>query len=280
MARTAILGATGYIGESLARRWSRESPDTLALFARRPEVLTGWPEGVEIRSIEDFDAAGFDLVINAVGAGDPARVGALGDTILEVTRQWDERVLGRLRPDGRYVFLSSGAVHAADPQPAYTLSKREAERLHRSLEDRAILDLRVFGYAEHNIKLDASFFLAELAASVAARRPFRTNRADMVRDYAGAEELKALIDAWLGAEAPNAALDLYSLKSVSKLELLELAQAEFGMAVEWVAGVATPPTGHKPAYASNDHAAEKWGYHPKRSSLEIVRSLLDQVAVA
>lgn len=276
--RVAVLGATGYIGESVARLWSETVGDDLVLFARRPEALTGWLGHVGVCAINAFDAASFDLVINAIGAGDPAHVGQLGEAILDITRTWDDRVLDNLRPDARYVFLSSGAVHAPDPQPPYTHSKRDAERRHRTLDGSAILDLRVFGYAETNISLDASFFLAELARSVATGQPFRTNRADMARDYAGARELKALVDAWLAAGAANLALDLYTLAPVSKMELLDLAQADFGVVVEWVDSVTAPPTGHKPTYASLDHAAERIGYWPQRSALEVVRAALDTLA--
>jgi nucleoside-diphosphate-sugar epimerase len=273
--RTAILGATGYIGESLGRLWAKESADALFLFARRPEALDCWPDHVRVCSADAFDAGDFDLVINAIGAGDPSKVCALGEQIVDITREWDERILGRLQPHGRYVFLSSGAVHAPEPQPAYTRSKRSAEAAHRAQPDRHILDLRVFGYAEPNIDLDGGFFLAELVRSVSRSQAFRTTRADMGRDYAGARELADLIGAWLGAGAHNGALDLYTLAPVSKMELLDLAQAEFDLTVEWIDDVQAPPTGHKPAYFSRDRAAEIIGFRPGRTSTEVVRNLLE-----
>lgn len=275
--RTAILGATGYIGESLGRLWARDPSEDLTLFARKPQVLSAFPGHVAIAPMEQFDAAEFDLVINGIGAGDPARVGALGAEILDISRTWETRVLDRLRPDARYVFLSSGVVHMDAPFPPYTISKREAEAEHRAMADRAIVDIRVFAYAETNIKLDGAFFLAELARSVIQNQPFRTTRGDMARDYAGAPELKALIDAWLAADAPNCGLDLYTLAPVTKLRLLEFAQDELGLQIDWIESLQEAPTGQKPGYISNDHAAEKLGYVPKRGALEIASTMLKSV---
>lgn len=275
--RTAILGATGYVGESLARLLARNDPNALVLFARRPQVLTRWPEQVGIRGVDEFDAKDFDLVINAIGVGDPSKVGVMGERIVDITRAWDERILERLEQNGRYVFLSSGAVHAPEPQPAYTRSKRAAEAAHRAQPERQILDLRIFGYAESNIDLDGGFFLAELARSMVRGQALHTTRLDMERDYAGADELAAMIQAWSAAGAPNAALDLYTLAPSSKLEIIDLAQAEFGLAVEWIDDAQVSPTGHKPAYASRDHAAERIGYWPTRTSTQVVRRLLETV---
>lgn len=272
--RTAILGATGYIGESLARLWAREETGALSLFARRPEQLSGFADRVDILPIEAFDAHDFDLVVSGIGAGDPAKVGALGDSILDITKLWDERVLNRLRPDAHYVFLSSGVVHAPRPWPPYTQSKIDAEAEHRALTGVSVLDLRVFAYAETNIKLDGAFFLAELARSAIQGLPFRTTRADMARDYAGAPELKALITAWLEAGGPNCGLDLYTLGPVTKLELLEMAQEELGLSVDWIDSVQEAPTGQKPAYISQDHAAEALGYRPQRTAMQITRAML------
>lgn len=276
--RTAILGATGYIGESLARAWGAAGGE-LFLFARRPEAVSA-TLGAHARPIDAFDAVDFELVINAIGAGDPTKVGQLGEAIIDITRHWDSKVLKRLRPDARYIFLSSGAVHSPESLEPYTVSKRQAEAVHRALYNRAILDLRVFGYAEANINLDSGFFLAQLARSVVDHVPFRTDRTDMVRDYAGAAELKALIDAWLASGAPNAPFDLYTLAPVSKLELIDTVQVEFGLAVEWVDSVAISPTGVKPTHVPLDRAATNLGYRPRKRSLDIVRAMLRRLALA
>src|SRR5262249_54346653 len=108
----AILGATGTIGRSLAYILARH-PEGLALFARNPSSLAdeSWPAQVSVLALEEFEARSFDLVINAIGAGDPARIAVIGADILNVSRTWDERVLDTMAPKSRYIFLSSGVVY-------------------------------------------------------------------------------------------------------------------------------------------------------------------------
>src|SRR5262245_60128847 len=108
----AILGATGTVGRSLAYAFARRSK-RLALFARNPSRLAqeGWPAEVSVHALEQFEAGPFDLVINAIGAGDPGRVAAIGADILDITRTWDQRILDTMGSDTRYVFMSSGVVY-------------------------------------------------------------------------------------------------------------------------------------------------------------------------
>ena len=294
----AVIGATGYLGRSLARKIAQTGPVPLALFARDPAKLAryGWPSHVSLHSLETFDAEGFSLVINAIGVGDPKAVANLGNDVFDLTRVWDDRVLSSLGSDTAYVFLSSGAVygqgatHAVaagsvlslpvnrlDTVSTYTLAKLCAEARHRCLPGRAILDLRVFGFADPTIDQSGSFFLSELSRAVATRTPFMTSSAEMVRDYAGADELYDLIQAWRQAGQPNRALDLYTLAPVSKQALLEAAGQRFGLEIIRD-GVAAE--GVRPVYASQFHAAGDLGYRARRTSLQVVLDTLDAVAAS
>src|SRR5262245_18836094 len=103
----AILGATGYVGRSLARVLAVGRPGPVNLFARNPAALgEHWPAHVQCRGLADFNAGEFELVINAIGAGDPMRVKELASAILDVTYVWDQRVLEMMTSETRYVFLS------------------------------------------------------------------------------------------------------------------------------------------------------------------------------
>jgi nucleoside-diphosphate-sugar epimerase len=294
-----ILGATGYIGRTLARTWARGGQDALVLFARNTASLAAeqWPDNVTIRALSEFRACDFDLVINALGAGDPSQVQAMGASILDVTRAWDHLVLETMGAGTRYVFISSGAVYGTEfHRPVdrddkiclpvnslgsvapYVMSKLYAETLHRYAAERPILDVRVFGYADPAIKLSGTSFLANLACSVRSREPFVTSNDEMMRDYAGARELQDLIEGWLRLGAPNRAADLYTLAPVSKRELLAAAVARYGLQITYVARAGGSPTGAKAFYASANRSASEIGFVPKRSSLEVVLATLDAIA--
>src|SRR6516164_2464335 len=94
----AILGATGYIGRSLAKEIVRANVGPLWLFARDPAKLADgvWPSSVRVQSLDTFDTSHFTLVINAIGAGDPARIRDLGASLVAVSDAWDKRILGTM----------------------------------------------------------------------------------------------------------------------------------------------------------------------------------------
>jgi nucleoside-diphosphate-sugar epimerase len=294
----AILGATGYVGRAISRVFSAEGKP-LVLFARNPEKLSGgaWPADVSLRPLASFDAAEFGLVINAIGAGDPKIVSSMGIAIVELTALWDQRVLATMGPETRYVFLSSGVVHGAAepiatadnlkslpaiPPPSlspYTFSKLQAEHRHRQAGSRAILDLRIFGFADCSIDLSGSFFLAQLARCIVQKAVFTTSREDMVRDYSGITELRALVDCWENAGAPNCALDLFTKSPVSKQSLLETFARRYDLEIEYVADIEPGPTGVKPRYFSLDHAAARLGFAPTRDSLRVLTDTIDAIQI-
>jgi nucleoside-diphosphate-sugar epimerase len=293
----AVLGATGYVGRSIGWLLADEG-HAVALFARNPEKLSdqAWPPGVELRDLAGFDAADFSLVINAIGAGDPARVSSMGADILDVTTFWDQRVLDSMGPLTRYVFLSSGAVYGAqfdqpvradseislpvnflNRVPPYTLAKLQAELRHRFARSRAILDLRIFGYADPSIDLSGGFFLAQLARSIRDRKAFVTSSDDMVRDYAGVRELRALIQAWESAGAPNCPLDLYTTSPVGKHDLLKIFKARYDLQIDYITDTASSPTGAKRFYASAYRAAADFGFQPERDTVRVLADTIDAI---
>ncbi len=293
----AVLGATGYVGGSIGRLLAEER-HPVALFARDPARLSSaaLPPAADLRDLADFSAVDFDLVINAIGAGDPRRVGSMGADILDVTAFWDQRVLQSMGPQTKYVFLSSGAVHGTqfdrpvdadnknslpvnfpDRVPPYTMAKLQAEMRHRQAPSRAILDLRIFGYADPAIDLTGGFFLAELARAIRDRKVFVTSSEDMVRDYAGALELRALIRGWERAGAPNSALDLYTTAPAGKHDLLRMFKARYNLQTEYVADAGSSPTGAKRYYASSNHAAADFGYRPERDTARVLTDTLDAI---
>jgi nucleoside-diphosphate-sugar epimerase len=294
----AILGATGTLGLSLAHEFAAD-PGGLVLFARHPARLADEPfaSPVSVCPLEEFKAAEFDLVINAIGAGDPGRVAAIGAGILEITDRWDGRVLDTMDARTRYVFLSSGAVHGSDLSepvsrdrrlpipvndhavaPPYTMAKILAEARHRHLSSWSILDLRVFAYADSTLPRDGRFFLCELARSIGSRVPFKTSATDMVRDYAGRKEVAAMIRCWEAAGARNTPLDVYTRAPARKSDILRLAHERYGIEIDYCADVAHSGTGEKPFYTSLDRAAAALGYNPQRTALEVVTDYLDGVA--
>jgi nucleoside-diphosphate-sugar epimerase len=293
----AVLGATGYVGRSIGRVLADEG-HPVAMFARNLRKLSdqAWPPAVELRDLASFRAADFSLVINAIGAGDPILVRSLGADILDVTAFWDQRVLDSMGPQTRYVFLSSGAIYGTkfdqpvgsdseislpvnflDRVPPYTMAKLQAEMRHRLARSRAILDVRIFGYADPSIDLSGGFFLAELVRSIRDRKVFVTSSEDMVRDYSGARELRALIGDWERSGAPNCPLDLYTISPASKHDLLEIFKARYDLKIDYVADTGSNPTSAKRFYASSHRVAADLGFRPMRDTVRVLTDTIDTI---
>ena len=285
MSRIAILGATSQIARDFVSLASARH--TFSLYTRRPDAMTG----VKALHFSEFGKTPQDVVINFVGAGDPARVKQMGITILDTTQQFDELAIDFIKknPACRYIFLSSGVASGRDfasetstaqkdltditvlaPQDYYSAAKFQAEARHRTLADMPIIDLRVFNYFSSTGDPAARYFAADLARAIRDKTVFKTSADPMVRDYIHPEDFHQLVDLLLAASPANRAIECYSRAPVDKLTLLREMADRHGLQYE--ISEAKPAivnaTGSKPYYYSTSHIAAEFGYKPKYSSLE------------
>jgi nucleoside-diphosphate-sugar epimerase len=296
--RLAMLGATSEIGKDLVLSFSAHQAVELSLFARRPSDVRAWMSSVGVKrvsdvlQIEDFSDVDerFDVVLNFVGSGNPARTVQLGPDIADITRHYDQKVLDYVsrHSDCRYIFFSSGAVFGnvftqpvSDDSVAsvpvnsihsvdwYGLAKLEAEIRHRRLQKLPIVDLRVFNYFSHTQNLNSSFMVSEVMRALLGNTTFVTSTDDIVRDYLHPEDLFQLVQRVLQAPPANAALDCYSGAPVTKMKMLDALRSEFGLKYFLQqTDYYTDGNSVKSHYYSLSRRAEKFGYSPQLTSLQ------------
>ena len=130
--RIAIMGATSQIAKDLISSFAAAGEENLYLYARRPDEVQRWLNAVGLSRrypVGDFSAFGervFDAVINFVGVGNPAQITGLGNSIFDITLQFDEMVFNYLlrHPACRYLFMSSGAAYGSNfDEPATSVTK-------------------------------------------------------------------------------------------------------------------------------------------------------------
>lgn len=241
-----ILGASSQIGVSLARELANDFP--LCLFGRDPDAArlklaaAGCGE-LPCYALEQLFDHRLSVLINCLGPGDPARMRTTGPGLLRLIQQLDYLGLDYLAryPETGYVYMSTGAVYgvrynlplapeacfslpvnAMRAELVYPLAKFEVELRHRLLAPARICDLRIFGFFSEFIRLDDSFFLAQLSAHLLAGRTFVTGSAPFIRDYIGPAEIAAAVKEVLRLEIPNRAYDLISREPVTKAEILDI----------------------------------------------------------
>jgi len=305
--RIAILGATSQIAKDWVLSHSLFGKDELVLFARRPDAVRHWVDNAGLGAryaVADFPSFShedghFDAILNFVGAGDPARVIAMGASIFDVTLEYDNLALNYVKrhPGCRYLFLSSGAAYGTDfdtppnqntksaiainnvqPQEWYAIAKMHAECRHRALAHLAIVDIRVFSYFSHTQDIAGRFFMADILRALRLNDTLTVSSHNIVRDYMGPDEFHELTHSIFAARPMNDVFDCYTKAPIDKMGLLSTIKSRFGLRYE-VKDVRKEvnATGLKPNYFSLNHKAGSIGYSPLKNSLDIV---VDQISLA
>lgn len=295
--RIAILGATSQIAKDLVLSFYAQSKHELALYARRPEVVSQWLASVGlleryiVANFIDFNIyEHFDAILNFVGVGNPAQAAVMGASIFDVTLQYDEMALNYVRhhPACRYIFLSSGAAYGSSfdepvgvntkaaiainhlqPQDWYAVAKLHTECHHRSLPHLPIIDIRVFNYFSHTQDVSARFLITDILRAIRDKTILKTSPDYIVRDFLHPADFYQLVSVLLMAPATNAVVDCYSRAPIDKPTLLAAMQKKFGLQykiTEATAGVNA--TGRKSHYYSVNTRAADFGFQPNFTSLQ------------
>jgi nucleoside-diphosphate-sugar epimerase len=293
----AILGATSQIARDFVMLAAKSGIYRFSLYARRPQVVQHWVKThglLNITHVGGLCEFGRDIqcdaLINFVGVGDPAAAQAMGASILDVTRNFDELALNYViaQPRTRYIFISSGAVYGSDFAQAvteqsptifdinrlqlqdwYGISKFYAECRHRALVGLPIVDIRVFSYFSRSQDLSARFFATDVVRAVRDKIVIKTSSDHIVRDFLHPSDFFHLIQSILTAPVINQAVDCYTRCPVDKPTLLSAMEERFGLNYEIIDDlVGVNATGFKANYYSLNKRAADFGYQPSSTALE------------
>jgi nucleoside-diphosphate-sugar epimerase len=292
----AIFGATSVLAmDFIAEAQSRGH--RIVPFGR--EKLESSKSNPEVIPYERFGLKeSYGAIINFVGFGSPKRALRERDSIVDVTREYDFKILEYLERNRRtkYIFVSSGAVYELTDkygegcvtdlnekdishQDLYAFAKLEAESRHRAIESRTIFDLRVFNYVSPRQSVFDGFLFTDIIEALLQQRTLLTAPQDIERDFADSGNFADLVFALLESSG-NCSIDLYSAGSITKFQLLEELEQTAGL--HFAVSVVDPkvePTGLKLQYLPRSRAAESFGYEPKSGSLENALRVLKSLGV-
>ena len=298
--RIAILGATSQIAKDFILQL--KDNHALMLFSRKPKDVDAFMQEAGLKDYLSFayhvlpDTQWYvDAVINFVGAGDPAKVAAMGADIFPVTYKYDELALRFLRrPNTKYIFISSGAAYgdAFDVDPAnwdtkvtfpssplpqhyYGLAKHQAEVRHRTLRDKHIVDVRVFNYISGTQDTNLNFMAMNMIRAVKNNEVMPVDMTNLARDFIGPEDLGHLLAQILISPVANGALDCYTREPITKNDLLAYMKRTYGLKFEVTDPTFKSPTGLKPFYYSRNLTAEQFGYRPRYDSWDNIKRAAD-----
>lgn len=276
--RIGILGGSGQIGKSLAPLLA-ESSDVF-LYSRKP--IFGLAGSIQHKPLEEFGKIPLDMVVNAIGSGDPKKIHAQGKEIIEITRYYDQCVLGQLgKSVNSYIFLSSVAVYGnscafpVEPKSVffsdnilrsdYGCAKFEAECRHQE-HGGPIIDLRIFGFVSACLPLDSSFLIAQMYRSIQKQCLFEPIGLDFYRDYISPEDLADFLLRTASALVVNQKIDAISSRPTSRNEILAALQKKYSLEIAW----ASPEDACFSPPLSSASACSFFNQNKKKSSLENV----------
>lgn len=301
MKKIAILGVTGYIGKSLLAEFFLEKNNyKLFLFSRsKTKVKTLFNKttdfsDISFHSYDEFSSFGYDVVINCTGIGDTLVFKKNVSDIFKVTEQIDNMIISYLekKPKTVYINLSSGAVYGDNfnkpinektktilninnlkVSEYYSIAKINAEAKHRSMSNLNIVDLRVFAFFSRFVDINAGFLMSEVADCIKNKKVFQTNDTNIVRDYISASDLLSLIKLIIKKGKMNEFFDVYSLKPVSKFEILEFLEKKYGLKYK-INDILSKDNKiiSKNIYCSKNQKAKDLGYKPFYTSLKCIEN--------
>lgn len=293
--KAAILGGTSHIARAITP-YLLKAGVKLTLFARTPEKLAG--ASCDVRKLSEivFLSGKFDIIINCIGAGTPKELAGEYNRWFSVLEEFDNlslRYLQETNPSALYVFLSSGAVYGRKSDaPAeenavwqlcpnkvgipdyYGIVKLYSEAKHRSLSRLRIADLRIFSFFSRYAVLDSGYFMTDLVTALLKGETFLTTPTDIVRDYPHPEDLVNLILCCDSETDINRAFDVSSSAGVSKFEILQAFEKEFGLHYRIEDnGIPASPNGNTHVYLPTQHMVQNaLKYQAEYSSLDTLLS--------
>lgn len=305
--KIAILGSTSQIARDLILSFYQNKSYSLSLFVRNIELMQTWlddanlSEQCQVETYSDFNYKQiYDVVINFVGAGDPAKIQEIGGDIVRITEQYDNMALDYIKHNNqtKYIFLSSGVVFGGDyqdpvdentninantsinnfgPMDWYATAKRNVEEKHRKLSDLSITDVRVFNYFSHTQDMNARLLMADIVRAIKDKEVFKTSPDNIVKDFITPSDFYNFIQAIIDFKPINMALDCYTRGPVAKFDLLAELEGRFGLQYEVSQSADIINTSSvKMNYYSINTAANSVGYSSEKNSIDGIIHEIDK----
>jgi nucleoside-diphosphate-sugar epimerase len=297
--KIAIIGATSHIAKGLIYSFSRKKNTELFLYARSLDSLNNFlyinkfdTSYIKSSNFDKFQDNKYDVVINCIGLGDPAKIGNILRNHFQLTEYFDNLVINYLKENTEtlYINMSSAAVFGTDffkpadylnkatipinnitPDIYYSIAKINAEAKHRAFSDFNIVDFRIFTYFSRFIDIESGYLITEIIKAIKGNKIFITDEVNIVRDYIGPDDIYNLICCCIKCKQINSALDIYSAQPVHKFDLLDFIKSKYNLQYSIINNKdLSSATGRKMNYYSTNKIAAEIGYRPVFSSINLI----------
>jgi len=301
--RIAVLGASSHIAKGLIYNFLQGRGFSLCLYTRFPDKVrlflaalgkTAKNSYIISKGYKNFTKLPYDIIINCVGVGTLSKLQGDFSKYFTVTEEYDNLAINYLRnsrPGALYLSLSSGAVYGREflrparkdtinkiwvnhicPEDYYGIVRVNSEAKHRAFKHLRIIDLRLFSYFSRFVDLSDGYFITEIIDCILKNRVFKTDSANIVRDYLHPKDLFSMVIKCMNAAKINGAFDVISSRPVGKREILDYFSSRYGLKYKVIPNLKhDSATGGKNAYYSRYLNAARIGYKPLFSSIDTIK---------
>lgn len=300
----AIVGATSHIAKGLIFFLKDEKSIELHLYARNLEKVVEFLKLISyedpvVKPFSEFRNDRIDVIINCIGISFSLDSKILGGNVFELTEQFDQLILNYIKnnQETMYINFSSGAVYGTSfDKPAsessktiikvnnirdedyYRIAKLNAEAKHRSMSYFNIIDLRIFGYYSRFINLSKNYLMTDIISCIKEKRMLKTGSDNIIRDYIHPLDLTNIIRVCCENKKLNHAMDVKSLKPISKMEILNYFTQIHGLNFEIVEDYGGhSATGQKLNYYSENKNIDIIQFNPKYTSLDCIEKETEEL---
>lgn len=220
-----ILGSSGHVGQNLTH-YMAGSIDEVLPYSRKEGDIP-----IHLFAPNSPDAS---ILINCIGVGSPQKEQAIGNTILDLEHEWDDKCLDYLdaHPQTTYFYFSSGVADERFHEDTdYAEAKKAIEAKHRKYSYR-IFDIRLFSFFSRYIDINNAQFMPSLIRSILRKEVFSITPAETVRDYIHPCDLTSSIFMMYNSDSSGGACEVGSSKPLTKSEILDWFSKNYGLVYE------------------------------------------------
>lgn len=284
--KVAIIGAASHIAKGLIFFLKDDQSIELHLYARNLEKVKSFSMLIDyknpiLKQFSEFNDDRIDIIINCIGITYTSILDTFSENVFELTEKFDHLILDYIRKNRKttYINFSSGAVYGTlFNQPAsittktsidvnnirtedyYRIAKLNSEAKHRSFDYLNIIDLRIFGYFSRFIDLTKNYLIADIISSIKEKRTLKTSPNSIIRDYIHPIDLSNIIKACFEDKKINQAIDVKSLKPISKMGILNFFKQNHDLKFEIIED-----------YGGHSATGEKLNYYSENNNIEIIK---------
>lgn len=281
----AFFGSTSTIATSQIIHFAKNKKWNLYLFSRNKNKIKNnlkniynskIPNNIFILLYSELEKkkTKYDLIINFIGTGNSNNINKKYLNLKKIFA-FETQIINYLNSynECKYIYFSSGIINFKNRNNLYYELKKKTEDYHNKFPNLHIYDLRIFNFFCKYENLDNDNLISNILNCIIQKKPFKTNKKNIYRDYLSSLDLFQLLSLIIKDKIKMKKIDAFSQSKISKFSLLRFFKNVYGLRILYNEKRYDSPTGSKDLYYPKKSLSLKQsGYMPKFDSISNIKS--------